>query len=181
MLCNCLKEIIRNMSPFPEHVAAPFQGFEIIERILGENNYQAARLIQILQAIQEEYRYLPKEALSYLIDILDIPAARVFGVVSFYSHFSLKPRGKYIVRLCDGTACHIKRSNPILEILYEKLGLHDEKTTSDDMLFTVETVNCLGACSLAPVMLINDEVHGLLTPGSAVALIDEILAKETNV
>lgn len=151
-----------------------------IDLILEKYQYQAARLIQILQAVQDEYRYLPHEALTHITGALDLPAARVFGVASFYAHFSMEPCGKYIIRLCDGTACHVKRSLPILEALYAKLGLSDRKVTSDDMLFTIETVNCLGACSLAPVMLINEEVHGQITPAAAIALIDEIIAREAQ-
>jgi NADH-quinone oxidoreductase subunit E len=92
----------------------------------------------------------------------------------------MEPRGKHIIRLCDGTACHVKQSIPILEALYARLGLSQKKKTSDDMQFTIETVACLGACGLAPVMIINEEVHGQVTPKSAVALIDELIAKEAN-
>jgi NADH-quinone oxidoreductase subunit E len=109
---------------------------------------------------------------------LGLPPARVYGVATFYAHFALEPKGKYIVRLCDGTACHVKKSIPVLEALREKLGLSEEKPTTPDMLFTVETVSCLGACGLAPVMVINDEVHGQMTPEKAAAFIDEIIARE---
>ena len=148
--------------------------------ILERFDYQASRLIQILQAIQDDYGYLPEEELYHVTDALGLPAARVFGVASFYSKLSMEPRGKYIIRLCDGTACHVKRSTPILEALREKLGLSAGKITSDDMLFTIETVACIGACNLAPVMLINDEAHGQLTPAGAVALIDAIIAREVT-
>jgi len=168
------------MSSFTEHVHAPAQTFSKVDLILEKYDHQAARLIQILQELQDEYRYLPMEELSHVIDTLGIPAAKVYGVVSFYSHFSLEPRGKNIVRLCDGTACHVKQSIPILEALHEKLGLGNGKVTTDDMLFTVETVTCLGACGLAPVMLVNEDVYAQVTPDRAVALIDAIIAKETH-
>lgn len=178
--CGNSEEIKRNMSPCAEHVAAATQKFPEVDLILEKYDHQPARLTLILQAIQDEYRYLPMEVLSHVIEELDIPATKVFGVVSFYAHFTLEPRGKYVIRLCDGTACHVKRSIPILEALYEKLGLSSKKVTSPDMLFTIETVSCLGACGLAPVMLINEEVYGRVTPASAVALIDEIIAKEAH-
>jgi len=99
-------------------------------------------------------------------------------VATFYAHFALEPKGRYVVRLCDGTACHVKGSIAILDALRERLGLPEGKNTTPDMLFTVETVSCLGACGLAPAVVINEDVHGQMTPDTAVALIDEILQKE---
>jgi len=99
-------------------------------------------------------------------------------VATFYAHFALKPKGKHIVRLCDGTACHVKQSIPILEAIRRRLGLEGTATTTADMLFTVETVSCLGACGLAPVVVIDDKVHGQMTPETAVALVEKIIADE---
>ncbi|HOB74615.1 MAG TPA: NAD(P)H-dependent oxidoreductase subunit E [Phycisphaerae bacterium] len=154
--------------------------FEGVCRILEEHGYQPSRLIPILQAVQEEYRYLPTEVLTYVATALNLPPARVFGVASFYAHFALAPKGKYVIRLCDGTACHVKRSIPILDALRSRLGLSEQQKTTPDMLFTVETVSCLGACGLAPVLVINDEVHGQMTPERAVALVDAIITKEAQ-
>lgn len=160
----------------------PTQGrkFEKVCAILDRNGRQPSRLIPILQAVQEEYRYLPEEVLTFVATSLNVPPARVFGVATFYAHFALKPKGKYVVRLCDGTACHVKQSIPILEALRNRLGLSEQKPTTPDMLFTVETVACLGACGLAPVMVINEEVHGQMTPEAAVRLVEEIAKKETD-
>ena len=152
--------------------------FQKLCGILDHFGRHPARLVPILQALQEEYRYLPEEVLSYVATSLGIPEANVFGVATFYAHFALTPKGKYIVRLCDGTACHVKHSIPILEALRDRLGLSEEKATTPDMLFTVETVACLGACGLAPVMVINEDVYGQMTPQRAVSLIDGIRAKE---
>jgi len=152
--------------------------FEKICQILDRHHRDSARLIPILQAGQDEYRYLPEEVLTYVATSLGLPPARVFGVASFYAHFALEPKGKYVIRLCDGTACHVKQSIPILEALQKRLGLNDKRKTTPDMLFTLETVSCLGACGLAPVMVINDEVHGQMTPQAAVALVEEIIKKE---
>jgi NADH-quinone oxidoreductase subunit E len=146
--------------------------------ILAEYNYRPNKLIPILQKVQDEYRYLPPEILNYIATSLKLPAAHVYGVATFYAHFALEPKGKYIFRLCDGTACHVKNSIPILEALQEKLGLSSSQVTTEDMLFTVETVSCLGACGLAPVMLVNEDVHGQVTPARAVEIVDEIKAKE---
>jgi NADH-quinone oxidoreductase subunit E len=131
-----------------------------------------------MQAVQEEYRYLPEEVITYLATSLRIPPAQVYGVATFYSHFALKPKGKYVIKICDGTACHVKKSIPILEALMKRLDLEPGRMTTGDMLFTVETVSCLGACGLAPVLVINEEVHGLMTPESTVALIDQICEVE---
>lgn len=152
--------------------------FHRVCEILDRHQRQAARLIPILQAVQEEYRYLPEEVLTFVATALGLPPARVFGVATFYAHFALTPKGKHIVRLCDGTACHVKHSIPILEALRQRLGLQGETTTTADMLFTVETVSCLGACGLAPVVVIDDQVHGQMTPEAAVALVEKIIADE---
>ena len=152
--------------------------FEKICSILDKHERKASRLIPILQEVQEEYRYLPAEVLTFVATSLGLPPAKVFGVASFYAHFALEPKGKYLVRLCDGTACHVKKSIPILEAIRARLGLTEEKKTTADMLFTVETVSCLGACGLAPVVVINEDVHGQMTPEAGVKLVDEILARE---
>jgi NADH-quinone oxidoreductase subunit E len=152
--------------------------FEKLCGILDHFGRHPARLVPILQALQEEYRYLPEEVLSYVATSLRVPPASVFGVATFYAHFALEPKGKYIVRLCDGTACHVKHSIPILEALRARLGVTEKTPTTPDMLFTLETVACLGACGLAPVLVINEDVYGQITPERAVTLIDAIRAKE---
>jgi NADH-quinone oxidoreductase subunit E len=158
--------------------ACPRRKFSKVVSILEHHERRPSRLIPILQAVQEEYRHLPQEVLTYVATALDVPAARVFGVATFYAHFAMQPKGKYVVKLCDGTACHVKESIPILDAIRERLGLAGPQQTTPDMLFTVETVACLGACGLAPVMLVNDEVHGQVTPASAVELLDGIIARE---
>jgi NADH-quinone oxidoreductase subunit E len=159
----------------PHHLV---RKFEKVCQILDSYQRDASRLIPILQAIQGEYRYLPEEVLTFVATSLKLSPARVYGVATFYAHFTLEPKGKYVIRLCDGTACHVKQSIPILEALQAKLHVDDRKTTTPDMLFTVETVSCLGACGLAPVMVINEDVHGQMTPAKAVALVDAIREKE---
>jgi NADH-quinone oxidoreductase subunit E len=159
-------------------VMCEIRKFERICEIIDRYDRDPQKLIPILQAVQDEYRYLPEEVLTYVATTLGLPPARVYGVATFYAHFSLEPKGKYVIRMCDGTACHVKRSMPILDAIRLRLGLSDKQQTTRDMLFTVETVACLGACGLAPVMVINDEVHGLMNPDSAVALIEEIIGAE---
>ena len=153
--------------------------FDRVCAILEQNNYSPAKLIPILQAIQDEYRFLPEKILTFVATSLDIPPAKVFGVATFYSHFALKAKGKYVIKICDGTACHVRNSVPIIEALRKKLALTEEKNTSDDMMFTIETVSCLGACGLAPVVVINEEVHSLMNPEKAEKVIDELIKEES--
>ncbi|MGA2245557.1 MAG: NAD(P)H-dependent oxidoreductase subunit E [Verrucomicrobiota bacterium] len=148
--------------------------------ILEKHGRKASRLVPILQAVQEEYRYLPEEVLTYVATALDVSPARVFGVATFYSHFAIKPKGKHLVRLCDGTACHVKDSVPILDAIRKRLKLEGKKNTTDDMLFTIETVACLGACGLAPVVVVDEQVHGQMTPDAGVKLVDDIIAQEQS-
>ncbi|MEI7436843.1 MAG: NAD(P)H-dependent oxidoreductase subunit E [bacterium] len=161
-------------------MTTPHKKFDKVCGILDRYERKPAQLIPILQAVQGEYRYLTEEMMTYVATSLGLPPARVYGVATFYSHFSLEPKGKYIIRLCDGTACHVKRSDPILEALWKKLGLSEKKKTTPDMLFTVETVSCLGACGLAPVVVINEEIYGQVTPEKACQLVDDIQAKENK-
>ena len=152
--------------------------FTVLDQAIKDYGNQEKSLIAILQRAQEHYRYLPQEIFPYLAEKLDIPEARIFGVATFYENFSLEQKGKYVVKVCDGTACHVRKSIPILNALRKELGLSEQKKTTDDLMFTVETVSCLGACSSAPAVMVNDEIYPTMTPESAVALINEL--KEKN-
>lgn len=148
--------------------------------IVDKYDRNPSKLIPILQEVQKEYRYLPEEVMTYVATCLDMSPARIYGVASFYANFALEPKGKYVVHVCDGTACHVKGSGAIKEALFKKLNLSPDKPTTDDLMFTVEAVSCLGACGLAPVMTVNEQVHGQMTAESAEALIDDIVAKEAG-
>ena len=155
--------------------------FEKVLAIIEEHHSQRSRLITILQQVQHEYRYLPQEVLTYIATALDMPVAEVYGVATFYAHFTLHPKGKYVIKVCNGTACHVKGAMKLVDVLFDKLKLNEKKNTSDDMLFTIETVSCLGACGLAPVMVINESVHGQVDGKKVGEIIDEIVAKEGGV
>ena len=146
---------------------------EIISRYVRE----ARSLIPIMQDIQAEYRYLPAELLSYVAKEIGITEAKAYSVATFYENFSFEAKGKYVIKVCDGTACHVRHSTPVLEALWKELGLSKKKHTTDDMLFTVETVSCLGACGLAPTMMVNEQVYPSMTPEKALALIEELRGK----
>ena len=145
-----------------------------LDDILKAHDYNKTSVIAIMQDIQKIYHYLPQEVLTYIAGELGLSEATVYGVATFYENFSLEPKGKYVIKICDGTACHVRKSTPILEALFKELGLSKKKHTTDDMLFTVETVSCLGACGLAPTMMVNEEVHPKMTPEKAIALIEEL-------
>ena len=148
--------------------------YDKADAIIESHGAVEASLIPIIQDIQSEYRYLPPELLSYVADKIGITEAKAFSVATFYENFSFEPKGKYVIKVCDGTACHVRKSTTILERIYSELGLSKEKVTTDDMLFTVETVSCLGACGLAPTLTVNDEVHPKMTPEKAIELLNEL-------
>jgi NADH:ubiquinone oxidoreductase subunit E len=126
----------------------------INERFAGDKE----NLIMILQAINKEYNYLPRPALTYVSTRLDVPLSQIYGIATFYSMFSLEPRGRNIVTICLGTACHVRGGERIKERLESYLGIHPGDTT-EDMRFTLETVRCIGCCSLGPVVTINEKVY----------------------
>ena len=148
--------------------------FKTIDKIIDEYGCKESSVIAILQGINEQYRYLPKEVFPYLSKKLGISEARIYSLATFYENFSLEPKGKFIIKVCDGTACHVRKSIPILERLRKDLGLSETKVTTDDLLFTVETVACIGACSLAPVIMVNEAVHAAMTPDKASELLKKI-------
>jgi NADH-quinone oxidoreductase subunit E len=147
--------------------------------ILNKYQHSSAKLVPILREVQDEYGYLPEELMTFVATALGISPAAVYGVATFFSHFTLKPKGKHIVRVCDGTACHVKHSDGIRTALRKELGLNDEEHfTTADMMFTLEMVACIGACSLAPAVVVDGKVHGLMTPKKVCALIKGIREKE---
>lgn len=151
---------------------------EKVLSILAAHENNAANLIAILQDVQAEYNYLSEANLTLIADTLDISVSRVYSVATFYENFSLEAKGKHIIKVCAGTACHVRKSGSIYDAVYEYLGLSGKKKTSDDGLFTLETVACLGACGLAPVMTIDGEVHAKMDPETALALLEDIRARE---
>ena len=152
--------------------------YSILDKAIEQFGNEEKSLIAILQTAQEHYRYLPKEVFPYLAEKLSISEAKIFGVATFYENFSLEQKGKYVVKVCDGTACHVRKSIPVLNELRKQLGLSEAKKTTDDGLFTVETVSCLGACGLAPVIMVNETVHSAMTPEKVVAVIKSIREAE---
>ena len=152
--------------------------FERIQAIIEEYGATESALIPILQRVQSEYRYLPEEILTFVATALAIPPATVYGVATFYAQFSLSPKGKYVIRACDGTACHVRKNQAVLAAIRKRLGLVGDQRTTEDMRYTLEIVSCIGACALAPAVVIDGKVHGQMTPEKAVKAIDLLEVRE---
>lgn len=153
--------------------------FSVVDKILEECEYKKSYLIAMLQKVQEHYKYLPEEAMTYIGEHVDgLSPATVYGVATFYAQFSLEPKGKYEIKVCDGTACHVRGSMPVLNAIRSKLNLKEGKLTSENGLFSLETVSCLGACGLAPVVMINDKVYPQMTSDAISIVIDTLMKEE---
>ncbi len=136
---------------------------ETLEKILKTYHENSGNIITILQDIEKNFGYIPEEAVNWFSKKLDIPASRFYGVATFYPQFHLKPRGKNIITVCRGTACHVKGSERLINRLCLELDIPAGEETTSDLKFTIEKVNCIGACGIAPVTLINNTVHGRMT------------------
>lgn len=147
-----------------------------LDDVLNKYKLTKGSLITILQHAQEIYGYLPLSVLEYVANETGIKSAQIYGVATFYTQFRLNPIGENLIMLCQGTACHVNGSEKIEEAVIEELGIHDGETT-EDKLFTLNNVACLGCCSLSPVMMINGETYGSLTPQKAKKIIKEVKAK----
>ena len=149
-----------------------------LESILDKHDRDPAALLAILQDIQAEENYLPREDIESVAKKLDLPLARIYSLATFFSSFSLKPRGKHICTVCMGTACHVRGAQRILEELERALGISNGETTPDQE-FSLETVNCLGACALGPIMVVNGEYHGNMETTNVAGVIERY-AHETE-
>ena len=147
---------------------------ERVAEIIDFYDCKVSNMIAILQDVQAEYKYLSPEVLELVAEKLNIGVAKVYSVATFYENFSLEAKGKYIIKVCDGTACHVRKSQPIFDAIRSHLQLEGKQMTSADGLFTLETVACLGACGLAPVVTVNDEVHAKMTPEKMVELLEQL-------
>ncbi len=150
-----------------------------LDEIIESYGAKKSNLIAILQKVQEVYRYLPEDAMIYIgTKIEGLSPATVFGVATFYAQFSLEPKGKYEIKVCDGTACHVRGSMPVLNAIRAKLSMPEGQLTSENGLFSLETVSCLGACGLAPVVVINDKVYPQMTSDAITIVLDTLMKEE---
>jgi NADH:ubiquinone oxidoreductase subunit E len=137
---------------------------EALESIYRKSVANGDNIITVLQEIQHEFGYVQEESVEWFAKRANIPASKFYGVITFYSQFHLNPRGKNIVTVCSGTVCHVKGAPRIIDKLKSELGLKKDAQTTKDMRFTLENVNCVGACSIAPVVIVNDKVYGKQSP-----------------
>jgi NADH-quinone oxidoreductase subunit E len=151
----------------------------LLDPLLEKYKNKKGSLIPILQGTQNIYGYLPKNAFLKIAEVTGAELSEMYGVATFYTQFRLNPVGKHIIKVCHGTACHVQNATAISEALEDALDIKDGETT-DDNLFTLESVACLGCCSLAPVMMIDGETYGKLTGSHAVKIVKEIKIKEKN-
>jgi len=151
--------------------------FAVIDAIAHKHNVEPGAIIPVLQEIQDTYGYVPPVAIQRIAENTDVPASELFGIVTFYAQFRLQPLGKNLIKVCHGTACHLSGAEMISQALEQVAGAK-EGETSQDGLFTVERVACLGCCSLAPCIMVNEKVHGRLTPEVVGKLVSQI--KETE-
>ena len=150
-----------------------------LDEIINSYGAKKSNLIAILQKVQEVFRYLPEDAMIYIgTKIEGLSPATVFGVATFYAQFSLEPKGKYEIKVCDGTACHVRGSMPVLNAIKARLDIKDGQLTTNDGLFSLETVSCLGACGLAPVVVINDKVYPQMTSDAIKIVLDTLLKED---
>lgn len=170
MSCSCEKKLESNFS-------SQSVDLSLLEPVFEKYKIHGGNLITLLQDTQGVYGYLPLEALQAIADKTGNKRAKIYGIATFYSQFRLNPTGKYIILQCQGTACHVNGSKQVSSAICDELGIEPGETSSDGM-FTLENVACLGCCSLAPVIMINGEAYGNLTPDSARKIIKDIYAKD---
>lgn len=153
------------------------QDYRKFKKFIDENKDKKGSILQILLEAQRIFGYLPEEVQYFIAKETGVPTADIYGIITFYNFFRTEPIGKYLINICRGTACHVKGSEDVLDTLCKYLGVKVGGTTKD-RLFTLSTARCFGACGLAPVMMINDEVYGRLNPTKAIEIIKRIKEKE---
>lgn len=153
---------------------------KILQKIYRKFSEHDGNVISLLQDIQDEFGYIPEDAVTWFSKKLDIPASRFFGIATFYAQFHLSPRGKNIITTCCGTACHVKGSERLINMVVKELGLSEGGNTTGDGEFTVEKVNCVGACSIAPVVIINKKIHGKMSSETLIKEVRRLKEKEVE-
>jgi len=168
---NCPVSNIIYVTPEKEKIEVSLKDMEIMDKIIKDFESSEASLVPILQKANDTYNYLPEPVLKYTADKLNIPLSSVLRIATFYNAFSLEPRGKHIITICLGTACHVKGAEKITATFESELGIK-RGTTTKDMLFTLETVRCIGCCGLAPVLKVGEDIHGLVSKNKVTELLN---------
>ena len=172
---NCPVQNIIYVTPEKDKIDISVKDMEIVQNIIKDFEISERSLVSILQRANNTYNYLPESVLRYIADQLNMPLSMVYRIATFYNAFSLEPRGKHIITICLGTACHVKGAERIAATFESELGIK-RGTTTEDMIFTLEAVRCIGCCGLAPVLKVGEEIHGLMSKGK----VPEILKQYQN-
>lgn len=149
-----------------------------LDKMLDKYRNTTGKIIPVLQETQEIFKYIPEEAIKIIAEELKIPSSEIYGVATFYGQFHLQVRGKNIIRVCTGTACHVQGGGKLLESIAATLGLSGGTMTTEDLMFTLEPVACLGACGMAPVMMINEDTYGRVSPEDVPEIISRYMEKD---
>lgn len=166
-----MSENIQDIRLTVDHIFEDYRHFEPLK----------CALIPFLQEVQEELGFLPEEAMERVSKLLEVPTSQVYGVVTFYHQFRLRPKGKHMITVCRGTACHVKGAFEVNDFLEKELGISSIVDTSEDGLFTLQQVRCIGACSLAPVIKIDEEFYGNMDPSKVRKVLDTYRKKEVDI
>ncbi len=158
----------------------PLRNFRKVQEIIEKYGTDRSALIPILQEVQDEFRYLPRELLSFIATAMGLPMADVYGVATFYAQFSTTPKGKHIIQICEGTACHVRGSGKLITELRKRLNLSAENPTREDLYVTLETVSCLGACALAPAVVVDGKIYGNVQVSELDQMINDMGANDEN-
>jgi len=150
------------------------ESLEWLEEIIEKNGRTSTSLIPILQSVQNKYKYLPEHIMSFISEKMQLPLSNVYGVATFYAQFSTEPKGKHIVQICDGTACHVRGAKDIITRLRNDFKLNSDMKTTEDKFLTLETVACIGACAMAPAVIVDGQVYGHLNPDEMVKIMDKM-------
>ena len=167
---------LENIAPAPTTHPTGDARFAALDRTIEQYNHEPTALIQVLHAAQQLFGYLRSDVLRYIAAALRLPISHVYGVVTFYHFFTMKPRGKHQILVCTGTTCHVCGAKGVLERLAQQLGIREGETTTDN-LFSLSTARCVGACALAPVIVVDDDVYGKLSPEKIPKLVEKDLKK----
>jgi len=142
-----------------------------LDKVMKANAYQKTAIIPVLQSIQTKFKYLPEPVVQYVSEKMDIPLATIFGIATFYAQFSTEPKGKHIVQVCAGTACHVRGAQDIIKRIRKDINVTAEKNTTEDKFITLECLACIGTCAMAPAVIVDGHVYGHLTPDKMAGII----------
>jgi NADH:ubiquinone oxidoreductase subunit E len=145
-----------------------------VDDVIAQYGLTRTSLIPVLQAVQSKYRYLPEEIMTRISETMQLPLSSIYGVATFYAQFSTEPKGKHIIQVCDGTACHVRGAKELIDRIRKDFNLDEENHTTEDKFLTLETVACIGACAMAPALIVDGHIHGKVTVDKLLTIVEEM-------